>query len=176
MEHSPVSDEYSVWLVPDRGTDAYQQLEETIKKYAQRDEDAPRFDPHITVVGGIEGEESVLREGVRSLAEGQDSFDAKFSKVQCSTTRHQCVFLLVEPSIEILSLYQEATESFEVGSGMYVPHLSLIYSNMSIKERLKIVESIESSSLPGTARIGAVALVETTGDASEWETIGTYEL
>ena len=71
MEDSPVSNEYSIWLVPDRGTDAYQQLDKVIGEYAQRFEDAPEFEPHITVVGGVEGDESVLEEGVQSLAEGQ---------------------------------------------------------------------------------------------------------
>lgn len=176
MEDSPVSEEYSVWLLPNRGTDAYQQLDETIEKYAQLYEDAPRFDPHITVVGGIEGNKSVLEENIRSLAKEQDPFDAEFIKVQCSTTRHQCVFLLVEPSIELFSLHQEMSESFNMSGGMYVPHLSLVYSDMSIEERLEMVKSIELSSLPKTAHINAVAFIETTGDASDWEAVRIYDL
>lgn len=176
MKDLPVSDEYSVWLVPDRDTSEYQQLEQTIEEYTQRYEDAPRFEPHITVVGGIESDRSLLAENVQDLAEGQDSFDVEFTKIQCSTTRHQCVFLLVEPSMKLLSLHQEASDLFEICDGMYVPHLSLIYSNIGIEERLEMVDSIELSSLPRTVHIDAIALVKTTGDALEWESIETYDL
>jgi 2'-5' RNA ligase len=171
-----VSDVYSVWLVPDRGSEAYHQLEEAIEEYAQLDEDAPEFEPHITVVGGISGSESVLEEGVRSLAEGQDVFDVEFAGVQCSTTRHQCVFLLVEPTAEVLFLHQEAVEVFDVDDGMYVPHLSLIYSDMDVEERLDLVESIDTSVFPSTVQIGELVLVKTTGPASEWETVARYDL
>jgi len=156
-----VSDVYSVWLVPDRGTEAYQQLEETIEEYAQLDEDAPEFEPHITVVGGISGSESVLEDGVRSLAEGQDVFSVEFTGVQCS---------------EVLSLHQEAVEVFDVDDGMYVPHLSLIYSDMDVEERLDLVESIDTSSFPSTVQIGELVLVKTTGSVSEWETVARYNL
>lgn len=171
-----MSDKYSVWLVPASDTSAYQQLEQTIKRYAQRYEDAPRFEPHVTVLGGIEGDQSVLKESVRDLTEDQVSFDIDFTKVQCSTTRHQCVFLLVEPSIELLSLHQTLSVSFGMGGEMYVPHLSLIYSDMNIEKRLEMVDLIELSSLPRTAHIDTVALVKTTGGAQEWKSIETYDL
>lgn len=169
-------DMYSVWLVPDRGSEAYQQLEETIEEYAQLDEDAPEFEPHITVVGGIQDSESVLEEGVQSLAEGQAVFDIEFTGVQCSTTRHQCVFLLVEPTAEVLSLHQEAVEVFDVDDGMYVPHLSLIYSDMDVEERLDLAESIDMSTFPSTVQVGELVLVKTTGPVSEWETVARYNL
>lgn len=171
-----MSDKYSVWIVPASDTSAYEQLEQTIKKYAQRYEDAPRFEPHVTVLGGIEGDQSVLEENVRSLTESQVSFDIDFTKVQCSTTRHQCVFLLVKPSIELLSLRQILSESFGMSGKMYVPHLSLIYSDMNIEKRLEVVDSIGLSSLPRTAHIDTVALVKTTGGAPEWKLIETYDL
>ena len=176
MEDSLVSDEYSIWLVPDRGTDAYQQLEETIGEYAQRYEDAPEFEPHITVVGGVEGDISALEEGVRSFAEDQDSFSVDFTRVHCSTTRHQCVFLLVEPTVDLLSLHQKAVEVFDVDAGMYVPHLSLVYSDMSMEERLEMVESIDTTALPSDVPIGEITLVKTSGPVSEWETVATYNL
>lgn len=171
-----MSDVYSVWLVPDRGTTAYQQLEKTIEEYAQLYEDASEFEPHITVVGSIQGDESVLEGGIRDLAEGQDRFDVRFTRVQCSTTRHQCVFLMVKPTVELLSLHREAVAVFDVDPGMYVPHLSLIYSDMSIEERLEVVESLNTSAFPSTVQIGEVALVKTTGTVPEWETVARYHL
>jgi hypothetical protein len=86
------------------------------------------------------------------------------------------VFLLVEPTVELLSLHRAATETFDVTGGMYVPHLSLVYSDVSVEERVAAVASIDIATLPDTARIDRIALVETTGAVPEWESVGTYDL
>jgi hypothetical protein len=47
---------------------------------------------------------------------------------------------------------------------------------MSLQDRLELVEDIESGSLPDTALLDTLVVVETTGDAKEWETIAEYDL
>ncbi|SDN46913.1 Cyclic phosphodiesterase-like protein [Haloarchaeobius iranensis] len=59
---------------------------------------------------------------------------------------------------------------------MYVPHLSLIYSEMSIADRVSMVESIDLEALPATVRTDTLAVVDTTGEVSEWRTISTAGL
>ena len=86
------------------------------------------------------------------------------------------MFLLAEPTIDLLSLHQKAVEVFDVDAGMYVPHLSLVYSDMGMEERLELVESIDAASLPSSVHVGEIVLVETSGPVSEWETVATYEL
>lgn len=174
-DRTAASDDYSIWLIPDRDSNAYQQLEEKIEEYAQLYEDAPEFEPHITVLGGGEGERARLKDEVERLAQEQPPFDVTFPDVHCSTTRHQCVFLLVEPTVELFSLHRDAARVFDVDAGMYVPHLSLIYADISIEERLEMAESLDATSLPRTAHINEIALVKTTGPVSEWETVATYE-
>lgn len=171
-----VSDVYSVWLVPKQSEEEYHKLDGTIRKYAQLYEDASEFEPHITIVGGLEGNKSIFEKGLQTLAKRHDPFEIQFTMVQCSTTRHQCIFLLVEPTAELFSLHQKVVEMYELGEQMYVPHLSLIYSDMSIEERLKIVDSIDITALPSTVQISQIALVKTTGSVPEWETIDKYNL
>jgi hypothetical protein len=86
------------------------------------------------------------------------------------------VFILVEPTLELLSLHQTAVQQFDSTPEMYVPHLSLIYSDMSIADRIAMVDSIEVELLPSTVCVDTVAVVETTGAVPEWNTVTTYQL
>lgn len=75
--------------------------------------DAPDFEPHITLLGGIETDEATAIERTRELVRGCDPFELGFTGVSCSTTTHQCVFLFVTPSAALLRLRRAASESFE---------------------------------------------------------------
>jgi hypothetical protein len=59
---------------------------------------------------------------------------------------------------------------------MYVPHLSLIYSDMPLGERFTVVDSLNRSSLPTAVLADELAVVETSGFASEWSQITSYQL
>ncbi|WP_157964881.1 2'-5' RNA ligase family protein [Halorubrum sp. 48-1-W] len=170
-----MSDVYSIWLQPDHDSTEYRRLSGLIDDYSHRYDDAPVFDPHITLLGGLSGEQDTITGTTQTLTQERDSFEVSFPHTHCSTTRYQCVFLLVEPTLELLSLHESGVEAFETAGEMYVPHLSLIYSDMSLEERLELVEEIESESLPEAALFDTVAVVETTGDAKDWETIAEYE-
>jgi 2'-5' RNA ligase len=171
-----VSGVYSLWLVPNRETKAYRRLSETIGELAAAHPDAPEFEPHVTVLGGIRGDQDRITKRAQHLAEERRPLELTFTTLQCSTTKHQCVFLLVQPTRELLSVHQAAVQRFDTDGGMYVPHLSLIYSDMSIDDRFTVVESIGIGSLPGGVDADELAVIETTGSVPEWHTVATHEL
>jgi 2'-5' RNA ligase len=125
---------YSLWLVPGTETTARRQLRATITRLADRYEDAPVFEPHVTVVGGIDGERGALEETTRTLAARTTSLELTFGGVRWSTTRHQCVFLLVEPTLELLELRPSAQEAIGGSAEAYHPHLRLVYGDMDFME------------------------------------------
>lgn len=165
---------YSVWLIPDVESSAYQSLDELIRAKAGKYPDAPDFRPHITVIGGLNSDRDLVLERTKELAASEDPFETDFIDISCSTTNHQCVFLLLDPSNELLSLNQRAVQLFELDSSMYVPHLSLIYSDMSIEERIKTTRSICSESLPDSVEINMIEVVDTGGPVNDWETVAEY--
>jgi 2'-5' RNA ligase len=167
---------YSIWLLPDRETTAHRRLDDLIADHARAHPDAPEFDPHITLLGGIETDEKTVGDRTRDLTRGRDPLELAFGGVSCSTTTHQCVFLLVWPSVPLLELRQAATESFGRAAEMYVPHVSLIYSALSPEDRVRMVRSIDADSLPDTVPIDAVEIVDTGGPVSDWQTVSTYTL
>jgi Cyclic phosphodiesterase-like protein. len=171
-----VSDEYSIWLLPDRDTDAYQHLSNVISEYAQVYADAPKFEPHITVLGGIDTDIATIQNGIEDLAEEYNPIQVIFTKAQCSTTKHQCVFLLVEPTTDILSAHRTMRDICKIDQGMYVPHLSLIYSEMSVTERLKITNSIDIPSFQNNIYADEIVLIDTEGDVPDWNIIQSCDL
>ncbi|WP_267643295.1 2'-5' RNA ligase family protein [Haloarchaeobius amylolyticus] len=171
-----MSNVYSIWLIPDEGSPEYKALDQTIGEYAEKYPDAPDFRPHITVLGGIEVERDVIESKARELTDSQTPFEVEFMSLSCSTTTYQCVFLLANPSIELLSLNQRAVEELGQENSMYVPHLSLVYSDMPLQERLDAVHSVDSESLPNSIQISTVEVVDTGGDVPDWEPVAEYQL
>ncbi|MDB2252219.1 2'-5' RNA ligase family protein [Halorubrum ezzemoulense] len=167
---------YSLWLVPGTETTARRQLRATITELAERYEDAPVFEPHVTVIGGIDGERGALKETTRTLAARIAPLELTFEGVRWSTTRHQCVFLLVEPTLELLDLRRSAQEAIGGSTAAYHPHLSLVYSDMDLAERRDVAQSIDMAGLPDSITCQALALVDTTGAESEWETLVSVPL
>jgi hypothetical protein len=171
-----VSGEHSIWLLPARETSEYRTLDTVITEYAESCSDAPDVRPHVTVLGGVnEGREFVERR-TRKPIRGVEPFELEFARVSCSTTNHQCVFRLVDPSVEVLELHQRALERFGVTGGMYVPHLSLVYSGMGLQDRVELTRKTDMESLPGSVRTDTVEAVSTGGDVSEWKTVATFGL
>ncbi len=171
-----MTETYSLWLVPERGTPAYRRLDDLISDRSRSYPDAPDFDPHVTLLGGIDADEGGVSERTQALVRGCDPFDLDFVDVSCSTTTHQCVFLLMAPSVVLLELRRDASAAFERDERMYVPHLSLVYSDMGPKERIRVVESTDVESLPDGVRIDTVELVDTGGPVAEWRTVSAYAL
>ena len=170
-----VSDAYSLWLVPDRRSTAYRDLQATIAELATA-YDTPEFEPHVTLLGGISGTADEVLETTETIVQTHEALSLSLKTIQCSTTRHQCVFALVEATLPLLSLRQTAVREFGVTGEMYVPHLSLIYSDMPLKERFAVVDSVNRSSLPTAMMADELAVVETSGSVSEWSQVTSYQL
>jgi len=52
--------EYSLWLTPEEGTEAARQFRDVINDLVATHRGAGAFAPHITVVGGINGDRTAL--------------------------------------------------------------------------------------------------------------------
>lgn len=171
-----MSKEYSIWLVPNEDSETYSVLDEVISEYSQEYPDAPDFKPHVTVLGGLEEDREIIEKHTQTLAEGQEPLELTITAASSSVTNHQCVFLLVSPSVELLELHQNALDLFDTHPSMYVPHLSLIYSEMDLKDRVHEAQSIEMDSLPKNVGIDTIEVFDTTGPVPNWEQTAKYSL
>lgn len=125
---TPSNRVYSLWLVPGADTTVRRQLQATITELAAGHEDAPVFEPHVTVFAGIDEERTVLEETTQTFAAGTDPLELSFEGVSWSTTRHQCIFLVVEPTLELVELHRSARDTVDGRSAAFHPHFSLVYT------------------------------------------------
>jgi 2'-5' RNA ligase len=174
-DRGDVSSEYSVWLVPDRDSTAYRQLAETIEDYAEA-YDTPAFDPHVTILGSISDEQDRIARQIEDLVTGYDPLELPLTNVHCSTTTHQCVFQFVDPNEPLFELHRDAVRSFDAAPGMYVPHVSLLYSDVGMAERVRLVQEIDQESLPETATTDTIEVVDTQGPVDDWQPVSRHPL
>jgi hypothetical protein len=72
-----------LWLIPARDSEAYRQLNDQIGEYADEYEDAPKFEPHVMVFGGIQHKLHEITAQTRTLAAKYDPIDLQLTRVQC---------------------------------------------------------------------------------------------
>ncbi|RWV99103.1 hypothetical protein GW17_00038002 [Ensete ventricosum] len=155
---------YSVWALPP------EDVRDRLKRLmgALRSEfGGPKFEPHITVVGAISlGPDDALRR-FRSACAALSPYTARVSAVSRGTFFYQCVFLLIDPSPEARS----------TPSQTYMPHLSLLYGDLTDEEKERArqrVEALDKEILSLSFEVSALALYKTdTEDKSleSWEQV-----
>jgi 2'-5' RNA ligase len=165
---------YSLWIPIEGDIEStlYIQIKVLSKKYS-----TPLFHPHLTILGGIDDDENSVLKKVRQIAENTRQFPLELSNVSISTTYFQCVFVRVKATAELLDLRIRSEEVFKKDVGMYMPHISLIYSEADMKAREKIASEIKLPKTSFTA--SGLSIIEfdiENIDPSAWDVVRNFEL
>lgn len=171
---------YSVWALPpeDVATKIISLMSSLRSEFG-----GPEFEPHITVVGAIRLTPQDALNKFRSACEGVKAYQATVDQVSIGTTFYQCVFLLIHPTTEVVQISSHCCSHFGYNNSTpYMPHLSLLYANISdeMKKRAKEIadklnEAVNGLKVPVTR----LALYKTdTGDETlkSWEKIAEHDL
>nr|XP_027112005.1 cyclic phosphodiesterase-like [Coffea arabica] len=171
---------YSVWGLPP------EDLRPRLKKLMERlrsEFNGPEFEPHVTVVGAISLTENEAREKFNKACQGLKAYKAKVEKVATGTFFYQCVFLLLEPSPEVVEASNHCCGHFGyLRSTPYMPHLSLLYAATSEEEKKAAQEracALDETIGDLEFEISRLALYKTdTEDKSlkSWEKVAEYHL
>lgn len=163
---------YSLWLEP-TGDVAYN-LQERIKKLSQKF-NTPVFSPHITLLGGLTASETELVPLVNTLTSSVKPFEVKLSKAGYLNTFYQALFIHVEQSSELKKLHTKACRIIDCPDeykNHYMPHLSLLYGELSQKEKEKILNNIgREFYISFTAK--KLVLIQTDAKPKNWKKIYT---
>lgn len=165
---------YSIWMMP--SGQVYDGCSGLISKLSGEHQ-SPKFEPHVTLIGELEGiQEDVLRK-TSDLAklikpfkielEGLDSFDDYF----------RCLFIKAKETPELIDANSKAREKFSKGINLtYAPHLSLIYGNLSKDMKDKIIEDLkkekEGKEPAYTFDVDKLHLFSTSGEPDKWYRAG----
>ncbi|MDZ7692406.1 MAG: 2'-5' RNA ligase family protein [Balneolaceae bacterium] len=163
---------YSLWLRP-FGDIAYS-LRQRIKKLSAK-HNTPVFEPHVTLLGGLEQGVTELIQLTDTLAGALHPFDIILTRAGSGNTFYQSIFVHAQKSEELLSARSTAEKLFGARPEQeYVPHLSLLYGELSQKEKERIL-NVMGREFHIRFTVHNVLLVNATGKPKEWKNIHSSE-
>jgi len=136
-----------------------------------------RFEPHVTLVGGIEGDERMVCEQARGIAQPLKPFRASFVGLGYEDEYFRCLYCQVAPTHEILSAYGQATRTFPRNPQRpFQPHVSLLYGFVPLPVKQEMMNAL-SEDLPDTFSVTALKAVRTeSSDPKDWQVIQDVQL
>ncbi len=162
---------YSLWLKPTGEVRA--ELAGIISRLS-REHTAPLFEPHVTLIGELTGQEDELITRARQLAGQLDPFTVQFGELSCLDEFYRCLFIRLQEATPLMQANAQARTVFHRESdGKYMQHLSLLYANLpaTAKEKIKTqIGRIVHRSFP----VDRIHLVSTQGDTKDWYSLGEF--
>jgi hypothetical protein len=158
---------YSLWLVPDRITAA--PLATIINRLA-RQHGGPRFEPHVTLLGGLREARADLLIGLYDLAGSMRPLALHGTVVATSGHYYLAVYLKLKASGAFETARARARRIFRAGgTTARPPHVSLLYGDLAAGDRRALRHELRG--LACSVRLRAIRLVRTTGPPSTWRTV-----
>lgn len=161
---------YSLWLEPS-GDIAYK-LQERIKSLSKK-HGTPLFTPHVTLLGGLESSETELIPLTNTLASSVKPFELKLTKAGYLDTFYQSLFIHVQQNPQLKELRNNTCRLFDcTDKEKYMPHLSLLYGNLSQKQKEKIL-NIVGREFYIRFPVKNMVLMQTDGTPDQWRKVHT---
>ncbi|KAJ4749694.1 Cyclic phosphodiesterase [Rhynchospora pubera] len=113
----PKTEVYSVWALP---PESVRPRLKSLMSGLRAEYDGPEFEPHITVVGAIRLTPESALEMIRSATSGLRPYKAKVASVSRGTFFYQCVYLLIEPTKEVVEASAHCCGHFGYQSSTYL--------------------------------------------------------
>lgn len=172
LDENPAGKGYALWLVPDEP--AFSRLASEISRLS-REHSTRRFEPHITLLGGIALlEENVLAKSA-SLARILKPFQIELGEIGFLDEYFRCLFVSVVAGPSITRAHRTACRIFARHKPSYMPHVSLVYGNLPMEIKHRIATGL--SSLQGKAfQVRRLTLYGTSGPVRQWKWIKKFDL
>jgi len=189
QQHHP---RYSLWLKPTRNSGSHALLHSTIGALARQINQeggharpAPLFEPHHTLLGLISGmslEEVKTRVHTLVGQLGCRSIAVEMSGLGKGTFFHQCVFVTVKPTPELLDANAKAREVMGPPSSTstYMPHISLLYADLSDEAQDSIMEQLKKEGKLRAETVSfeaeSIEIWQTEGAEETWHELASIPL
>jgi cyclic phosphodiesterase-like protein len=166
----------SVWLVP-AGAPA-RRLRALVDRLARRC-GSPRFDPHVTLLGGLRLDPAAARPALERLAAaiaGRGRLVVRLGGADSEAPYFRAVFVSVVLDRRLLATRRAAVRLLGPGrKAGFRPHLSVLYGRLPPSLRRRIVVEI-GDRMDGLLRIARLDLVRTGRDVRRWRLLASVRL
>jgi len=184
MSKPPFKDVFSLWLMAKE--DEHRIWEVLISQLARENETA-RFAPHMTLLG-LPDQPSTQPQVNELLIRGERlaqrlldyprTTAVEFVGIGSRNSYIQSLFLMGVPTRTLMDWFNEACSIFsKVASpaGIYMPHFSLMYGDLSIEKKLAIVRDLPMR-FPCDITFDRLALYNCNGMPDEWHEVATWPI
>jgi 2'-5' RNA ligase len=163
----------SLWLVPQGETRAA--LAAVIESLA-RAKGGPRFEPHVTLLGGLASSAAeVVREAER-LAAGLEPFVIRLGSAGHQDAFFRCLFLHAHKDAALAGAHARALETFAIREARaFMPHLSLLYADLHSQERAALAAEI-GDALACAFEAALLEVHSTEGATASWKRLASFRL
>ena len=166
--------DYSLWLLPPpRQSAAWRAL---IRRLAAAF-DAPAFEPHVTLLGGIAGPPSQVLAAAREWAAAAPPPSAHPRTLACLDEYYRCVFVELDKTPALLAARRRAEDVFHHERGDYSPHLSLLYGRLDAAAKQRAVAAVaEPFDEPFPLPSAALVEMDAGDPPADWQVVEVFPL
>ncbi len=164
---------YSLWLMPSGSV--YNKLSKIISKLSER-YSTPYFEPHVTLLGRLIGNEEEILSKASQLADCIRPYEIRLNKVDFLDEYFRCLFIRTDINEPVLSANLSARKLFNLQQDPeYMPHLSLMYGKFGPEVKKGIVTEIGNEfNLKFDVR--SIYLFSTGNNVEEWHNVKEFAL
>ena len=162
---------YSIWLIPK--TNDKITLSRIINKFSDY-YNTPKFEPHITILGGFLAKETESIKNLKFLSKKIPPFEIQFGKVSYMNEYFRSIFIEVMLSDKLKELRILTCNYFGFINDSYYPHLSLVYGDIVVPDKLKMIKCLGPS--PNFIFIDKLFLVQNNETDYKWKIIESIDL
>lgn len=164
---------YALWLLPgEQVSTAFAELIERLSKSYG----GPRFTPHVTLLGWVTGTEEALAQTTAQLATQLEPFMLRPVGLDGDAYYFRCFYLKLDKSEALLRTHEKASTIFNAGhSSDYLPHLSLVYGQLSTPEKTRLQREL-ADILSAEFVADRLQLIHITVSVADWRVVTTCPL
>jgi len=134
---------YSIWLIPPKGN-----LQIRLSHYISELADiwnGPTFVPHVTLVGGLPGDETDLHARFEKVVFNLRPFVIRLKELRQTEEFFRSFYIRVDKSRDLMLSRQISGRYFGLEDNPFNPHLSLYYGDVSTEEKTNYLKRIAFS-------------------------------
>jgi 2'-5' RNA ligase len=160
----------SLWLVP-RG-EAHEDLARLVRDASARSS-GPAFEPHVTLVPGVEGDVDRVLHATARLAARTAPFEIRLAALGWRDEYFRCLFVEVQKDPELMALASAAREMLDLPAEPgYFPHLSLLYADLGAGSKPELAREVPPR--PAGFLVQAIHVYRTQGPVAGWHRLACF--
>ena len=165
---------YAIWLMPTG--EEYTRLSRLIGDLS-RQYGGPIFEPHVTLLGDVNGSPECIGERTDQLASSIPPFSVHLTAPGYQDVYFRCLYMQVELSPPLQQCYREAQRIFDHSESQpFMPHVSLLYGTFPSQDKEPMASGLPKD-VPRIFDVAALYVLQARSkDPRSWIIIQTSDL